>query len=174
LYALNKQQGDFRERDRRLLEILSDTIAVSLENARLYGDLKDHVHALQRERQSLLAKVESGSGFNGIIGSGLPMRRMFELMSKVMDTTAAVLIQGETGTGKELVARVIHYHGVLREKPFVAENCGALPENLLESELFAHVKGASTGAVADKKGLFEIADGGTIFLDEIGEMAPAM
>ncbi len=174
LYALNKQQGAFRERDRRLLEILSGTIAVSLENARLYGDLKDHVHALQRERQSLLAKVESGSGFNGIIGSSQPMRRMFELMSKVMDTTAAVLIQGETGTGKELVARVIHYHGVLREKPFVAENCGALPENLLESELFGHVKGAFTGAVADKKGLFEIADGGTIFLDEIGEMSPAM
>ncbi len=110
----------------------------------------------------------------GIVGSSLPMRRVFALMDKVIDTTTSVLIQGETGTGKELVARAIHYNGSLKEKPFVAENCGALSENLLESELFGHVKGAFTGAIADKKGLFEQADGGTIFLDEIEEMSPAM
>ena len=174
LYALNKNSGEFTERDKKLLEILSGTIAVSLENARLYGDLKDHLHTLEREKQLLLSQVQAASGFDGIIGSSPPMQRMFELMEKVIDTPTTVLIQGETGTGKELIAKVIHYNGPLKDKPFVAENCGALPENLLESELFGHVKGAFTGAISNKKGLFEIADGGTIFLDEIGEMPMVM
>jgi len=99
---------------------------------------------------------------------------MFDLLEKVIDTPTTVLIQGETGTGKELIAKVIHFNGPLRDKPFVAENCGALPEQLLESELFGHVRGAFTGAIANKKGLFAIADGGTIFLDEIGEMSQHM
>lgn len=173
-YALNKERGAFTEREEKILEIISGTIAVSLENARLYGELKDHVHALEREKRILLTQVRAESGFNEIIGSSPPMRRLFDLMEKVLDTTTTVLIQGETGTGKELIAKVIHYNGPLRDKPFVAENCAALPENLLESELFGHVKGAFTGAISNKKGLFEIADGGTIFLDEIGEMSPLM
>ncbi len=170
LYALNKRSGRFSERDKKLLEILSGTIAVSLENARFYGDLKDHLHILERERQILVSQAQTDSRFKEIIGSSLPMRRMFDLVAKIMDTTTTVLIQGETGTGKELVAKIIHYNGPLKDKAFVAENCGALPEELLESELFGHAKGAFTGAVTEKKGLFEIADGGTIFLDEIGEM----
>lgn len=174
LYALNKESGAFSERDEKILEIISGTIAVSLENARLYGELKDHVHALEQEKKLLLSQVRARTGFKEIIGSSPPMQRMFELMEKVLDTTTTVLIQGETGTGKELIARVIHYNGPLKNKPFVAENCGALPENLLESELFGHVRGAFTGAISDKKGLFVIADGGTIFLDEIGEMSPMM
>jgi Nif-specific regulatory protein len=174
LYALNKIDGEFSEHDRKLLEILSETIAVSLENARLYGDLKDHIHILEREKRLLLSQVQAESGFKEIIGSSPPMQRMFELMGKVIDIPTTVLIQGETGTGKELIAKVIHYNGPLKNKPFVAENCGALPENLLESELFGHVKGSFTGAIADKKGLFEVADGGTIFLDEIGEMPMSM
>lgn len=173
-YALNKESGPFSERDEKILEIISGTIAVSLENARLYGELKDHVHALEREKRILLNQVRAQSGFNEIIGSSPPMRRLFDLMEKVLDTTTTVLIEGETGTGKELIAKVIHYNGPLKDKPFVAENCAALPENLLESELFGHVKGAFTGAISNKKGLFEIADGGTIFLDEIGEMSPLM
>lgn len=174
LYALNKESGAFTEREEMILEIISGTIAVSLENARLYGELKDHVHALEREKRILLNQVQAKSGFNDIIGSSPPMRRLFDLMEKVLDTTTTVLIEGETGTGKELIAKVIHYNGPLKDKPFVAVNCAALPENLLESELFGHVRGAFTGAISNKKGLFEIADGGTIFLDEIGEMSPLM
>ncbi len=174
LYALNKESGAFTEREEKILEIISGTIAVSLENARLYGELKDHVHALEREKRILLQQVQATSGFKEIIGSSPPMRRLFDLMEKVLETTTTVLIEGETGTGKELIAKVIHYNGPLKDKPFVAENCAALPDNLLESELFGHVKGAFTGAIANKKGLFAIADGGTIFLDEIGEMSPLM
>ncbi len=174
LYALNKESGAFTEREEKILEIISGTIAVSLENARLYGELRDHVHALEREKRILLNQVQARSGFNKIIGSSPPMRRLFDLMEKVIDTTTTILIEGETGTGKELIAKVIHYNGPLKDKPFVAENCAALPDNLLESELFGHVKGAFTGAISNKKGLFEIADGGTIFLDEIGEMSPLM
>lgn len=174
LYALNKIDDNFTEREEKILGFLSGTIAVSLENARLYGELKDHLDTLARENQILLSQVQAESGFKEIIGSSPPMRQMFELIGKVINTPTTVLIQGETGTGKELIARVIHYNGPLKNKPFVAENCAALSENLLESELFGHVRGAFTGAVANKKGLFEIADGGTIFLDEIGEMSPLM
>jgi transcriptional regulator with PAS, ATPase and Fis domain len=102
------------------------------------------------------------------------MRRVFEVMEKVAQTDATVLLLGETGTGKDLVAHAIHYAGSRKERRFVAQNCGALPDTLLESELFGHKRGAFTGAHADKKGLFEIADGGTIFLDEIGETEPGM
>ena len=99
------------------------------------------------------------------------MKAIFAQLEKVIDTRATVCISGETGTGKELIASAIHYQGKRREKMFVAQNCAALPENLLESELFGHKKGSFTGADHDKKGLFEIADGGTLFLDEIAEMA---
>ena len=174
LYALNKKKGEFTEREKKILEILCGTIAVSLENARLYGELKQHVHSLEREKRILQSQVQSRFGFNDIIGSSKPMRAMFDLLEKIIDTSTTVLIQGETGTGKELVAKVIHYNGPLKDKPFIAENCAALPDNLLESELFGHVRGAFTGAISDKKGLFELADGGTIFLDEIGEMSSHM
>jgi len=174
LYALNKKSGVFSERDARIFEILSGTIAVSLENARLYGELKDNLHALEREKRLLLSQVRIESGFKEMIGSSLPMKRMFDLINKILDSPTTILIQGETGTGKELIARVIHFNGPLKDKPFVAENCAALPKELLESELFGHVKGAFTGATANKKGLFEIADGGTLFLDEIGEMHLSM
>ena len=174
IYALNKLEGEFTARETRLLEILSGSIAISIENARLYGELKDHASSLEIENLRLKSQVQDRFNLQGIIGSSPAMRRVFALMDKVIDTTTSVLIQGETGTGKELVARAIHYNGCLKEKPFVAENCGALSENLLESELFGHVKGAFTGAITDRKGLFELAHEGTIFLDEIGEMSVAM
>jgi len=106
-----------------------------------------------------------------IVGSTPRMQRIFRFVSKIAPTESAVLITGESGTGKELLARSIHFQSRRAHKPFLAVNCGALPENLLESELFGHVRGSFTGAVTDKKGLFEQADGGTLFLDEVGELA---
>jgi two-component system response regulator AtoC len=109
------------------------------------------------------------STLSGLIGTSAPMREVLEMIRLVADSSATVLIQGESGTGKELVAKTIHLTSYRREKPFVVVDCGSLPETLLESELFGHVKGAFTGAHAFKRGLFEEADGGTIFLDEIGD-----
>ena len=174
LYAINKHVAEFSKKDLRLLEILAVTIAVSIENARLYGDVKQYASSLEIENYRLKTECQARFNVQGIIGSSSAMQRVFALLDKVIDTDTAVLIQGETGTGKELLAKVIHYNGHLKDKPFVAENCGALSENLLESELFGHVKGAFTGAIADKKGLVEIANGGTVFLDEISDMPYSM
>ena len=107
---------------------------------------------------------------DGLLGTSPSMRRIQELIDKVAKSDATVLITGESGTGKEVVARAIHARGTRKDRPFVAINCGAIPENLIESELFGHVRGAFTGAIADRAGFFRMADGGTIFLDEIGEL----
>ncbi len=114
------------------------------------------------------------TGFLGIIGGSDKMRKVFQLIQKVADSDSTILISGETGTGKGLAAKAIHCCSHRKDKPFVAINCGAIPENLLESELFGHVKGAFTGATANKVGKFERAHGGTIFLDEIGDMSPEL
>ena len=174
LYALNKHTAEFTSKDMRLLEILSGTIAVSIENARLYGEIKQYARSLEKENLRLKNECQMRFNVQGIIGSSAAMHHVFAMLEKVIGTDTTVLIQGETGTGKELFAKVIHYNGPLKDKPFVAENCGALSENLLESELFGHVKGAFTGAITDKKGLFELADGGTVFLDEISDMPHTM
>jgi two-component system response regulator AtoC len=112
--------------------------------------------------------------FNQIIGSSQPMHDVFKMVERVADTDSTILILGESGTGKELVARALHFNSRRQFAPFVPVNCSALPENLLESELFGHRKGAFTGAINDKKGLFQEADAGTIFLDEIGSMSPLL
>jgi transcriptional regulator with PAS, ATPase and Fis domain len=117
---------------------------------------------------------ETKEGFRGIVGRSSNMQELFDTIRQVARTDAAVLIQGESGTGKELVALAIHRESPRASKHFVPVNCGALPEGLLESELFGHIKGAFTGAHRDRKGRFELADGGTVFLDEIGELSPAM
>jgi two-component system response regulator AtoC len=125
---------------------------------------------LREENRRLREEVEGRYSFQNIIGQSAPMRDLFEKVRKVANSKSTVLITGESGTGKELFARALHYQSRRRERPFVAVNCGAIPENLLESELFGHVKGAFTGAVGHKRGLFEEADGGTLLLDEVAEL----
>ncbi len=127
---------------------------------------------LKQENRQLRAEVGREYSFSNIIGKTPRMRDIFSLITKVCDFKTTVLILGESGTGKELIARAIHHNSNRKKSPFVALNCGAIPETLLESELFGHVKGAFTDAVSDKAGLFVQANGGTLFLDEIGEMPP--
>ncbi|MFL6212184.1 MAG: sigma-54-dependent transcriptional regulator [Pyrinomonadaceae bacterium] len=129
---------------------------------------------LFRENRALRRELDRRYSFAEIIGTSEALQAVFRLVEKVAATNTNILIQGESGTGKELIARAIHHHSPRADRPFVAINCGALPETLLESELFGHVKGAFTGAVGSKPGLLRAAEGGTVFLDEIGEVTPAM
>ena len=124
--------------------------------------------------KELTRALEGRYSFHNLIGKSKPMQELYDLLENVAGSDATVLIQGKSGTGKELVARAIHYNGARRDRPFVAVNCAALPEQLLESELFGHEKGAFTGAVRQKPGRFEWADGGTLFLDEVAEMSPML
>lgn len=126
--------------------------------------------ALVAENVFLRQQLRGKYKFNNIIGTSMPMQQVFTRMEKILHTESTVLILGESGTGKELVAHALHYNGQRKDKPFVAINCGAIPGELLESELFGHTKGSFTGAVSDKPGKFEVANGGTLFLDEIGTM----
>ena len=170
----NKTDGAFTQADLDFLNALAGSIAIAIENARLYRHLKQSEAKLRDEVLVLSREMASLSRFGDIIGTSPVMESVFRLMDSAIAAPVTVLLQGETGTGKELIARAIHYNGPRKERPFVTVNCGALPENLLESELFGHKRGAFTGAVADRKGFFEVADGGSIFLDEVGEMTPAM
>jgi DNA-binding NtrC family response regulator len=129
---------------------------------------------LFRENRALRRELDRRYSFAEIIGTSEALQSVFRLVEKVAATTTNILIEGESGTGKELVARAIHHNSPRTERPFVAINCGALPESLLESELFGHTKGAFTGATANKIGLLRAAEGGTIFLDEIGEISQAL
>jgi two-component system response regulator PilR (NtrC family) len=129
---------------------------------------------LRKENFLLRREIEARSGFENFIGKSESMQKVFSIIRQVADTRSTVLITGESGTGKELVARAIHFNSARRDKPFVTINCGALPETLLESELFGYMKGAFTGAAANKQGLFETANSGTIFLDEISATTPAL
>jgi two-component system response regulator HupR/HoxA len=155
---------------RRALE----SYALERKNERLAAQLASALEKLQAENVFLRREAGRRYSFDGIIGESPAMQRVFDLTQKVAETATTVLLTGETGTGKDVIARAVHYSGERRERPFVAQNCGALPDTLLESELFGHKRGAFTGATEDKKGLFEAADGGTIFLDEIGETQPSM
>lgn len=172
--CINKQHGTFSVADLSFLEAISGSIAIAIENARLYetlrlseARLRDEVALLERARP-LRAR------FEGVVGNSTAMERVFHLAESAMGSPITVLLQGETGTGKEVVARAIHYGSTRKSKPFVAVNCAAFSESLLESELFGYRKGAFTGANSDKRGLFEAADGGTVFLDEVGDTPPML
>jgi transcriptional regulator with GAF, ATPase, and Fis domain len=147
-----------------LMTAIAAVSAIALENAR-------HVERLEDENRRLKAEI---SIEHNMVGESAPMRAVYRFVSRVAPTDSTVLITGESGTGKELVARAIHRNSSRTAKPFVAINCAALTETLLESELFGHERGAFTGAVAQKRGKLEVADGGTVFLDEMGELAPAL
>lgn len=125
---------------------------------------------LEFENRTLKKELNKEFSFQNMIGNSPAMHHVFDLVKRVSQAPTNILVTGESGTGKEVIAKAIHYNGPLKEKPFVTINCGAIPENLMESEMFGHKKGSFTGAVADKPGLFEVADGGTLFLDEVGEL----
>jgi two-component system response regulator HupR/HoxA len=149
----------------------AERYSLAQENARLKDDLELACNALQREAAAARGRPLS---LEKLVGAQTGLRAAIELVRRVLDSDTTVLLLGETGTGKELFARLIHANGPRRAARFVAQNCGALPESLLESELFGYARGAFTGATSERKGLFEEADGGTVFLDEVGEMSPAM
>ncbi len=161
------RDGEFSEEDVRFLRALAVQAATLIENAQLRSKLTDEV-------ESLKWVVDARHKFASIVGQSLSMQQLFTTLEKVARTSVTVLIEGESGTGKELVARAVHLNGPRKDERFVAQNCAALPEQLLESELFGHVRGAFTGAHRDKQGLFEAADGGTFFLDEIADMPPSL
>ena len=125
---------------------------------------------LEVENRSLKKELTKEYSFQNVIGNSEAMHRIFDLVRRVSQAPSNILITGESGTGKEVVAKAIHYNGPLKDKAFITVNCGAIPENLMESEMFGHKKGSFTSAHADKPGLFEAADGGTLFLDEVGEL----
>jgi DNA-binding NtrC family response regulator len=141
----------------------SDTVALAVSKASEHGRLLDKTRRLEEE-------LEVRERYGDIIGSSQPMLEVYRMIDSVAHSTSTVLLQGESGIGKELVARAIHSRGSRSVKPFIPVNCSAIPENLVESELFGHLRGSFTGAVATRMGLFEAADGGTILLDEVGEL----
>lgn len=160
-----RSRGKFNDESLQFLTVFGNLATIALANAQSYEHLR-----LENER--LRAGAESTQLFEGIIGQSKEWRAVLDLARRVIDVDVSVMITGESGTGKELIARSIHSHSARATKPFVAVGCSAIPEQLLESELFGYKKGAFTNAVSDKMGLIEYADGGTLFLDEIGLLAP--
>ncbi len=161
------QRGRFTRDNLPFLEAFAHQAAIAIENAQLY-------QALREENRRLRSEIQRLHGFDEIVGQSPAMREVFDTMARVLDTDATVLIEGESGTGKELIARAIHYNSERKDKPFVVVFCGSLPDELLESELFGHKKRRLHRSPVRQKGLFEVADGGTVFLDEVGDLSPRM
>ncbi|MBS1224220.1 MAG: hoxA [Proteobacteria bacterium] len=163
-----------RQELRVIVKRALESYELALENQRLLAELQAANERLKDENIFLRNEVCRELQCADIIGQSPVMQKVFGLLNRVLNNSITVLLTGETGTGKTLLACYIHHHGPRREKLFIEQNCGTLPETLLESELFGHKRGAFTGAIQDRKGLFEIADGGTLFLDEVSEMSPAL
>ncbi len=199
LYVDNRLQHNvFSESDLEMVEQFAAQAAVAILNSRRVAELRSRNERLEQSRQQIqvlneqlgrkvrdrdteLAVVRAELGrergrydYTAIVGASNGLREVFKQLDKIIETELPVFIHGESGTGKELIARAVHFNGERRERPFVTENCAALPDSLLESELFGHARGAFTGAHRQKQGLFEQADGGTLFLDEIGDMSSQM
>jgi transcriptional regulator with GAF, ATPase, and Fis domain len=199
LYVDNRlQHNAFLPEDLELVEQLANQAALAILNARRVGELREQNQRLElsrrqierlneqlgrkvRDRDTELAVVRAELGrergrfdYTAIVGASDGMHKVFQQLDRIIESDLPVLITGESGTGKELIARAIHFNGARQSKPFVTENCAALPDTLLESELFGHARGAFTGAHRQKKGLLEQASGGTLFLDEIGDMSVEM
>jgi serine/threonine-protein kinase PknK len=203
LYLENRvRRGLFRDADRELLMAFGDQVALAMENSRLIETLRarsrelelaqgkleglleergrqldqrtEQLEKVERDLATARRALEAPHGFPGLIGESPAMRRVFHLVRRVLDADVPVVLVGESGTGKEVVAKAIHEHGPRKKGRFVALNCGAFPEGLIESELFGHTRGAFTGAVRDKKGVFVEAEGGTLLLDEVGDMPAKM
>ena len=158
------------QEDMPIFSAFAAQAAIAIENARLHGELILSKENLARENLELKAVLSEKYEFSGIIGKSKPMQEIFSTIRKISPFDTTILIMGATGTGKELIARAIHFNGPRKTNRMVTINCGAMSPELLESELFGHKKGSFTGAVSDKPGLFETASGGTLFLDEIGDM----
>lgn len=163
-----------RQELKMIVQRALENYELTLENKALFKALQAANDRLKDENAFLRREMSKEAQNYEIVGDSLAMRQVLDFAHKVTHHTATVLLTGETGTGKTLLARYIHYNGSRQDKLFVEQNCGTLPEELLESELFGHRRGAFTGASHDRKGLFEVADGGTLFLDEISEMSPAL
>jgi len=189
------ERGVFRPQDLPFLLSFADQAAVALENARLHEEarrsraeveelnrvLQGRLESQQRELEEVktlyarsTAEARTKYSYDAIVGESPAMKEMFLLLDRVTDSDVPVFLLGESGSGKELAARAIHFNGPRRAGPFISENCAAIPESLFESELFGHARGAFTGAVGEKKGLFVLASGGTLFLDEVAELPLAM
>jgi Nif-specific regulatory protein len=160
--------GNQAHKDLQFLTILSSIIAQTVQRVQIVNREKDH---LKTENLKLKRELSEKNKINDIIGNSSRMQDVYEMVHRVVDSNATVLLRGESGTGKTLVAKALHYNSKRKDKPFIVVNCSALPETLLESELFGHEKGAFTGANERKIGRFELAEGGTLFLDEIGEIS---
>ncbi|MBU0509974.1 sigma 54-interacting transcriptional regulator [bacterium] len=157
------RRSGFTDDSLGFLRAFSNLAAIAIENARLMEGLRD-------ENYQLRSEVQRTYHFREIIGTSPKMQQVFEMLGKIIHSDISVLLEGESGTGKELVARALHYNGHRRDKPFIAQFCGNLSETLLESELFGHKRGSFTGAVSDKRGLLDVANGGTFFLDEVADI----
>ena len=172
LLAIGSRKLDaFRQQDLDLLTQISIQISLALDNALAYGRLNASAARLEEERLYLESEIRSEHNFEDIVGKSATLRRVLDQIAIVAPTGSTVLLHGETGTGKELLARALHNRSPRRERTFVRLNCAAIPSGLVESELFGHEKGAFTGALMQKRGRFELADRGTLFLDEIGDIS---
>jgi len=166
----SRQPNHFGQEDLNLLSQISTQIALAVDNAIAYGRVTEARDRLEEERLYLESEIRSEYNFEDIVGKSAALRKVLDQVALVAPTSSTVLLHGETGTGKELIARAIHNLSPRRERTFVRLNCAAIPSGLVESELFGHEKGAFTGALMQKKGRFELADHGTLFLDEIGDI----